>query len=330
VTLVGITTAGGPDVAEDVGMGRLRVVRLRRPAYDRARLLRRTLWTLRTNLALLWGARRELHWADEVLFTGSPPFLIHALVPLNLLLRRKLTYRITDFHPECLMAGLGRVPLPIRLLYRITVLLRRQVHGFEVLGEDQRRRLADIGIPAERVRLKRDPSPVEILPDTHPLPLPEELQGRAVLLYSGNFGVAHDHKTFLDAYRIYHRQGSGRTVLWLNATGAKADLVERELRAEALPVHRSRLVPLADLSRLLVAPHAHLITLRDEFVGFVLPSKVYGCLQSGRSVLFVGSASSDVHLLCEQRLGPGGYWRASVGDVEGVLAALERIGSSIR
>jgi hypothetical protein len=29
------------------------------------------------------------------MFTGSPPFLLHVVAPINLLLRRKLTYRIT-------------------------------------------------------------------------------------------------------------------------------------------------------------------------------------------------------------------------------------------
>ena len=97
--------------------------------------------------------------------------------------------------------------------------------------------------------------------------------------------------------------GRPQVVLWLNATGAKADRVEAALRERGLPVHRSRPVPLAELPRLLVTPHAHLITLRDEFVGYVLPSKVYGCIASGRGVLFVGSAASDVHLLCSERLG---------------------------
>ena len=71
---------------------------------------------LRTNLSLVWRLRREIAAADELLFTGSPPFLIHFLVPANLLFRRRLTYRITDFHPECLMAELGRIPWPLAAL----------------------------------------------------------------------------------------------------------------------------------------------------------------------------------------------------------------------
>jgi hypothetical protein len=221
------------------------------------------------------------------------------------------------------MAVVGRVPRPLRIFHRWTLFLRRRIHRFEVLGEDQRHRLLEIGIPAERITLKRDPAPVDIPPETPPLAVPAELQGKVVLLYSGNFGVAHDHETFLAGYRAHHRSGSGRVGLWLNATGAKADRVEELLRSEGLPFHRSRPVPLADLPRLLVTPAAHLITLRDEFVGYVLPSKVYGCIQSDREILYVGSDRSDVHLLCAGS--GGGYQRIPVGDPEGVEHALEAI-----
>jgi hypothetical protein len=325
VVLAGLSSTAASVDEEQPGTGRLRIVRLRAPAYDRSDLRHRALWTARTNLALIWKLRREIRHADEVLFTGSPPFLIHFLGPLNLLLRKRLTYRITDFHPECLMAERGRPSAALRLFYRLTVALRRRVDRFEVLGEDQRQRLLAIGIDPKRIVLKRDPSPVEIPPGTVPLEPPAELAGRVILLYSGNFGVAHDHETFLAGYRLHHREGSGRVALWLNATGSRADRVAEALSQENLPFHRSRPVPLELLPRLLVTPAAHLVTLRDEFVGYVLPSKIYGCLQSGRSLLYIGSPRSDVHLLASQKLPPGRYRRVDVGDTAGVAQALEEI-----
>ena len=328
VVLAGLSSTAGSVEEEQLGAGCLRTVRVRASVYDRSDFRTRALWTARTNARLLWRLRRELRQADEILFTGSPPFLIHLLAPLNLLLRKRLTYRITDFHPECLMAEMARVPAALKLLYRWTVALRRRVDRFEVLGEDQRQRLLEIDIAPERILLKRDPSPVEIPPGTRPLDPPEELRGRVILLYSGNFGVAHDHETFIEGYLRHHREGSGRVALWLNATGVKADRVEEILREEGLPVHRSRPLPLELLPRLLVTPDAHLITLRDGFVGYVLPSKVYGCVQSGRSVLYIGSPRSDVHLLCSQGLAPENYRRVDTGDAEGVAMALEEIAAA--
>jgi hypothetical protein len=330
VVLVGLSSGADSATDEAVGAGRLRVVRRRASVYDRSDLRARALWTARTNLGLLRRSWRSLLAADEVLITGSPPFLLHTVAPLAGLLRKRLTYRITDFHPECLMAEIGDgagarpVPLSLRVFYRLTLVLRRRVDRFEVLGEDQRQRLLAQGIPAQRIVLKRDPSPVEIPADTVPIERPPELGDCCLLLYSGNLGVAHDYETFLAAYGVHHRQGSGRVRLWLNATGARADRFEAALRDESLPVHRGLPVQLALLPRLLVAADAHLITLRDPFVGFVLPSKVYGCLESRRDVVFVGSPRSDIHLLCSQSAAAG-YFQVEVGDAERLALTLEEI-----
>ena len=200
-----------------------------------------------------------------------------------LLLRKRLIYRIMDFHPECLIAERGRSGLLLRGLLRLTYFWRRRVDTFEVLGLDQARRLTDIGIAEERIRLKPNPSPVTFAPGLAPLPLPDELRGGSgVILYSGNWGVAHDENTFIEAYSEYFRQSKRGLRFWLNATGAKADRVERELRSRGVPVYRSSLVPLEDLPRLLLAADVHLVTLRDPFVGYVLPSKIHACIEFGK------------------------------------------------
>ncbi len=325
VTLVGLTSGAERVTDEALGKGSIRTVRVKARAYARADFRQRALWTAATNWRLLRRAWAHARRADEILFTGSPPFFLHWIVPANLLLRKKLTYRITDFHPECLIAELGRTPFWLRSFLYWTLFLRRRIDRFEVLGEDQRRRLLEIGIPAERIALRRDESPVAIDAATEPLPLPEALAGKVVLLYSGNFGVAHDDATFVAGYALHHQVGESSVVLWLNATGAKADRVESALRELGLPVHRTRPGPLVELPRLLVTPFAHLITLRDEFVGYVLPSKVYGCIASGRRVLFIGSAASDVHLLCGERLAAERYRRVAVGDAAGVARALDEL-----
>ena len=43
-----------------------------------------------------------------------------------------------------------------------------------------------------------------------PEPMPADLAGACVLLYSGNYGIAHEVETFVEGYRLHHRDGSGR------------------------------------------------------------------------------------------------------------------------
>jgi hypothetical protein len=329
VVLVGLSSRTESEVVEPVGRGRLRQIRLHAGEYAKTSLWRRLWWTVATNTRMVWRVRRELRAADDILFTGSPPYMLHWLAPLNVLLRKRLVYRITDFHPECLIAQRGRAGPILGLVYRLTVFWRRRVQAFEVLGFDQRDVLTALGIPADRIRLKRDPAPVSFAPEQRPLARPAAAAGKLLLLYSGNWGVAHDYRTFVSAYAMHYDRGSGRFLLWLNAVGAAVPIVETELVRRGLPFVRGMPVPLADLARLLVTPDAHLITLSDAFVGFVLPSKVHACIESGLPILYVGSARSDVHLLCTERMRTKPYVRVDVGDLDGCWHALERLADAV-
>ena len=322
VTLVGLSQAKASVVREQRSQGSLTEVRLRVRRTPRNSMINRLLWTISINFRLLFAAFKVLRAADGIMFTGSPPLLIHLLVPLKFLWPGRLVYRITDFYPECLIAARQRPSLTLGALLWLTNFWRRRVDRFEVLGEDQMRRLRDDArIPAERISLVRDGSPVTFAIDQQPEPIPAELAASCVLLYSGNYGIAHEVDTLVDGYRLHHQTGSGRVRLWLSATGAGAKEIADRLTGLKLPFYQSRPVPLARLPGLLKAPAGHLVVLKDAFVGFVMPSKIYACLASHKPLIFVGSEESDVNVLAHASKVP--YWRVSCGDARGLADALE-------
>ena len=329
VVLGGLTTGAENETDQSLGSGSLKTVKIAARSYEKSRFVQRLVWTFLTNTRLIFRLWGHLRRADEILFTGSPPLLLHWIAPANLLLRKRLTYRITDFHPECLIAATEKPSALLNGLLRVTLFWRRRVDRFQILSEDQRVRLLAIGISSDKISLMRDASPVPVPRDTEPLPRPAGAEGKLILLYSGNWGVAHDVGTFVGAYRRHHQTGSGRFVLWLNAVGANASVVGNMLRQEHLPLVQTSPGPLDQLASLLVTPDAHLITLSDAFVGYVLPSKVYGCVASRRPILYVGSTASDVHLLCAER-SDGIYERVDVGDIDACAAALEQLADRIQ
>jgi hypothetical protein len=324
VDLFGLTSGKGSVESSRHGEGSLTVTRIPARAVPRGSLPARLAWTLATDLRLVARAFGKLRAADGVLFTGSPPFLVHVLAPLKFLFRGRLVYRITDFHPECTIAALERPSLGLRLFQKLTNFWRRRVDAFEVLGRDQWRRLREQGIDERRIALVRDGSPIGFAPGLTARPRPRELENRLVLLYSGNFGVAHEVDTIARGYALHHKQGSGRVWLWLNATGANATILADSLSAQGAPFLRSEPVALAELPGLMLSADANLIALRDAFVGYVMPSKVYACLASRKPLIFVGNADSDVDLLA--RAEPDiSYSRVSCGDAAGFATALESL-----
>ncbi len=330
VCLIGLATGGGGETTQAFdGGGRLTVVRLAARERRGQGYVARIFWSLARNLELVAVlARRMKPGPAEVRFTGSPPFMLYVVLWLRLFRKVTLTYRITDFYPEVVIAAAGRRSPLLALFERLTWALRRRIDRFEVLGEDQRRILLGNGVAPRKITLVRDISPVSFDRAVAPAARPAALEGRAALLYSGNFGVAHEVDTVVAGLTLHHRGGSDRLALWISGWGAAADGAAERLRAAGAPVARTPPVALADLAGLLLAADAHLITLKPAFAGYVVPSKVYGCIASGKPIVFVGPASSDVHLLCSRAPGLS-YWRVEPGDGAAFAAALEALADNL-
>src|ERR1700730_895658 len=327
VELIGLTTDdAGISQQQFAGGALLRITRIPASTYDKSRNLKRLLWTLRTNFRLIFQVIRSPHSRRaEVLFTGSPPFMLLFSFGAKLFRGAKLTYRITDFFPEVVVAGESGNSALLHMLQRIIWMLRRKVDRFQVLGEDQRQLLLKGGIAPERIVLKRDVSTGYVSGNEKPAQRPDGLGTGPELLYSGNYGVPHEADTGVEGLaEHYRRRPSSPFSLWLNASGARVDAMEQRLRSENIGVARTAPAPLDELPSILAAADVHLITLRPEFVGIVLPSKVYGCISSRRPILFVGPTSSDVHLLCSQADNLQ-YEQIDPGDVAGFADALDRL-----
>lgn len=325
VSLLGLTSGGAPEIEREIfDHGVLEISRIPSKHYNKSGLISRLLWSLRTNFRLVSEIIRDPRsYKAQILFTGSPPFMLFFAVLTKWLRRARLIYRITDFYPEVLIAALGRRPLPLVLLESLTWWFRKQVDAFEVLGEDQRRLLVAGGIASERIVLKRDVSPILITGKELPFSRPSQLNARKVLLYSGNYGVAHEVDTVVDGM-IRHHGAGGPFGLWLNASGSRLKSIGTRLHKSKVPFAQTEPGELEHLPAILAAADVHLITLRTEFSGLVLPSKIYACLSSGRPILFVGPKSSDVHLLCTEAMHPG-YEQVEPGDVDGFARALSRL-----
>jgi hypothetical protein len=325
VHLIGLTTGPSRMERDELpGGGALEISRLQTAPYNKSRNIERLLWTFRVNARLIRAVLcHPRSQNSDVLFTGAPPFMLFFALALKFLRNARLTYRITDFYPEVIIAERGKGTLGLRLLQRLTWFARRRIDAFEALGEDQRQILIRGGIPAPRISIKRDRSPIAIAEnDPRCLP-PFALRGYKILLYSGNYGVAHDVDTVVEGLKHHHHYGNARFGLWLNATGRNAETVASRLTAAQIPFAHTAPLELERLPSLLAAADVHLITLRPPFSGIVLPSKIYACLASRRPILFVGPASSDIHLLCLRESGLA-YERVDPGDLLGFSNALNR------
>jgi glycosyltransferase involved in cell wall biosynthesis len=168
--------------------------------------------------------------------------------------------------------------------------------------------LCELGIPRDRTRVIanwQDGALVRpVAHEENPLRRAWGLEGDFVVGYSGNLGRVHELATVLDAMALLQT----RTVMAGAAEGAGARIrflfigggaQQRVLRDEIAARHLRNAIlkpyqPRNELSHSLSAADVHLVTLKPEFEGLIVPSKFYGIAAAGRPTLFVGDPDGEI------------------------------------
>ena len=233
----------------------------------------------------------------DVLIVGSDPVLspLVSLVWKILRPRVRLVHWCFDLYPEAAIADglLRKNSLAARLF---TGLMRCAYRRFDLIvdiGSCMRQRLMKYGSAAAVDTIV----PWALVEPDGPTAIPaterREIFGDAKLglLYSGSFGRAHTWRGILEIARALHTSG-GRVVFSVRGN-AVAGLRE-EVEKSGSPVDFIEFASAAGLNSRLSAADVHVVSLREEWTGTVVPSKFFGALAIGRPVLFVGSAHSAI------------------------------------
>jgi glycosyltransferase involved in cell wall biosynthesis len=268
---------------------------------------------------------------DAVITLTTPPIIGLIGTLLRRLKGTTHVYWSMDLHPDASLAlrrMSHRNPLHHAFAW-LSDLVYRQADRVVVLGPYMADRIMMKGVRAERVTTipvwsRRD----EIYPvdrDANPLRDSLGLRDKFVAMYSGNLGLAHSFDEFLEAARRLH----GRRDIVFLYVGGGPRLQEVRLALERDGLTNIRLLdymPREALHRSLSLADVHLISMRPEMTGIVVPGKLYGAMAAGRPALFVGpthceSADTIRRTGCGFTVGPS--------DVDGVVAALLKLSADL-
>jgi glycosyltransferase involved in cell wall biosynthesis len=260
-----------------------------------------------------------------VLIVGTDPILsiLTVIIWRKLKPRTKIVHWCFDLYPEAAIAD-GILKADSRLVTFLRALLSKAYTTCDLI--------VDIG-PHMRAQLKRytRDTPAETLV---PWAIHESLQvtpvddserrmlfgtSRLTLMYSGSLGRAHSFESVLELARRLRTQDI-KIAFSINGHFATA------LRRSILPDDENVIVvPPVQSSRIstrLSTADIHIVTLKEEWAGIVVPSKFFGALSLGRPVLFCGSPDSDIaHWINEHRVG----WVLVPETAERVASELERL-----
>ncbi len=119
------------------------------------------------------------------------------------------------------------------------------------------------------------------------------LEGRFVVMHSGNMGLTQRLDVLLDAAK--NSVWPDRAILLIVGDGAARG--ELQSIASSLPSDRIRFLPYQpreQLAESLSAADLHVVSMHESVSGCLCPSKLYGILAAGRPVLAIASPDTDL------------------------------------
>ncbi len=256
------------------------------------------MWAaLRIKLPAVPGKRARR--PDVVITLTTPPFIALVGGMLRRLRGCAQVYWAMDLYPDVLTAAgvMGPKALHTRMLERINRRCMTQSDRVVVLGRCMRQRVLDKGIAAEKVKTigiwgVNTPTQATVPADS-PYRAEWGLEGKLVVMYSGNFGLAHDVDTICQA--IARLQDQPNVQFVFVGGGKRIPQLKNFVEEKSLTnVMFQSYQPRERLNDLLACADVHLVSQSEAFTGVVVPSKLLGIMSAARGSLFVGPAIAEV------------------------------------
>jgi glycosyltransferase involved in cell wall biosynthesis len=275
------------------------VHRVRTSRFGRGNLAGRALDYLSFYVAAgakLFGLARV---GDVVVAKTDPPLVSVVAGWVARLRGARLVNWLQDLHPE-VAANLGMVPArgPGGSLLRWLRdgSLRRAAANI-VLGQLMRERVAACGVDPKRIAVIANwADGARLRPmkrGANPLRAEWALGDKFVVGYSGNLGRVHEFRTVLDAAEALRAQ-TDIVFLFIGDGAQKAALATAAQERGLSNILFRPYQPRAALGWSLGAADVHLVTLRPELEGLVVPSKFYGVAAVGRPTIFIGDPEGEI------------------------------------
>jgi glycosyltransferase involved in cell wall biosynthesis len=249
---------------------------------------------------------------DILLALTQPPLIGLIGLLIGRLRGMRVVALVQDVYPDVAVAlgTLKRQSLGTRLFDWLN---RRALSGMDriiVLGECMQKRIEEkVGAESSaRIDIIHNWADGQLIRPlaagaANPFTLQHDLQGKFVVLFSGNFGLVNEFQTVLEAARLLREQP--QIVFLFVGDGVKGDEIKKFAAEHQL--ENIRMLPYQPRDGLcfsLTAGDAHLTTLADGLAGLSVPSKTYASLAAGRPVLFVGDLrSASAKLVAENDCG---------------------------
>lgn len=314
-------------------VGGVEIYRVWTSRFGRFNLVGRAIDYLTFYLSAAWRLWRLARRGDVVIAKTDPPMLSVVAAPICRWRGAKLVNWLQDIFPEVAEAlGVGTGPMSRTGYGALRALRNRSLKAAAhtvAIGDRMASRLEEMGLERNRIAIIHnwaDGALVRpVAASNNALRGEWGLSHRFVVGYSGNLGRAHEYKTLLQAISVLEarpmpaasgnggraekasgdEEGSARIVWLFIGGGAQYEGFKHEVQARGLTsVMFQPYQPRERLAESLSAADVHLVSLRPELEGLIVPSKFYGIAAAGRPTIFIGDEAGEIaRILARHRCG---------------------------
>jgi colanic acid biosynthesis glycosyl transferase WcaI len=263
-----------------------------------------------------------------IFFSTSPPLIGLPLSMLAAFRRVPTVYWAMDLNPDQLIA-LGKLKQTdwiCRILEATNKFILRRSSLVIALDRFMAARLAARKIPRLKICVlppwpHETQTDDEATPTENPFRARHNLNGKFVIMYSGNHSPSNPLTTILNAIIRLKAEPDIR-FLFVGGGSAKQQVEEYIRNHELANAISLPYQPLADLKHSLSAADVHIVSLGEEMVGIIHPCKIYGAMAVARPILFLGPRPSHISDILDQHdIGV----QIRHGDINGAIDAIRKM-----
>ncbi len=265
---------------------------------------------------------------SHLLVSTSPPMCAFAAISVGLFRSMPITYWVMDLNPDQVieMGIMKSSSLPVKCMDWLNRRILKRASNIVCLDR----------FMADRVCIKypvRDK--ISIIPPwplsnhdkaikhaDNPFRKEHDLDGKIVIMYSGNHSPANPLETIVQAALKLESQLPN--VVFMFVGGGKA----KQAVEAAIKQHNPKNIislpyqPLEQIQYSLSAADVHVVSVGPQVVGIVHPCKVYGAMALGRPVLLLGPKPCHVSDLIDQK---NFGWHVQHGEVDLMCQTITQI-----
>ncbi|MED0656409.1 glycosyltransferase family 4 protein [Anoxybacillus ayderensis] len=261
---------------------------------------------------------------DSVLIVSNPPMLPIIGHYLKKMKKVKFTFLLHDLYPDVALK-MG-VTTENSIMTKAMNWINRKVFAsadhIVVLGRDAKQLLIEKGVKAEKIKIITNWAEDSSVSSEEIHNIKEKLlsKNKFSILYTGNIGLFYDLEYIVEA--MLRVKDLPIEMIFVGEGVKKPLLMELVKRYNLTNVRFLPYQPKEDYNSLLQAADVLLVALAKGMEGISVPSKTYGYLASGRPILAVLPAKSEIGQIVKE--GNCGI-QVEPRDLQGIEAAIKKL-----